>query len=104
MSPCAQKSRRPRRLEREPSTSRTARYVSLRPCTGASGFQRLANQAHFFGQARAGRHYLVIDDFVGQGGTLENLIGFIESQGGHVVGATVLTGKPYTANLAPDAR
>jgi hypothetical protein len=25
--------------------------------------------------------------------TLANLIGFIESQGGHVVGATVLTGK-----------
>jgi len=67
--------------------------------TGASGFQRLANQAHFFGQARAGRHYLVIDDFVGQGGTLANLIGFIESQGGHVVGATVLTGKPYSAKL-----
>jgi hypothetical protein len=71
--------------------------------TGASGFQRLANQAHFFGQVRAGQYYLVVDDFVGQGGTLANLIGFIESQGGHVVGATVLTGKPYSAKLAPDA-
>jgi hypothetical protein len=68
--------------------------------TGASGFQRLANQAHFFGQVKAGRHYLVVDDFVGKGGTLANLIGFIESP---VVGATALTGKPYFAKLAPDA-
>ncbi|HEY1900580.1 MAG TPA: hypothetical protein VGG49_12375 [Steroidobacteraceae bacterium] len=43
-----------------------------------------------------------MDDFVGQGGTLANLIGFIVSQGGHVVGATALTGKPYSAKLAPD--
>ena len=45
---------------------------------------------------------LVVDDFVGQGGTLANLIGFIRSQGGRVLGATVLTGKPYSAKLAPD--
>jgi hypothetical protein len=31
---------------------------------------------------------------MGQGGTLANLIGFIASHGGHVVAATVLTGKP----------
>ena len=31
----------------------------------------------------------VIDDFVGQGGTLANLIGYVHSQGGVVVGATV---------------
>jgi hypothetical protein len=36
------------------------------------------------------------------GGTLANLIGYIESQGGHAVGATVLTGKPYSAMVAPD--
>jgi hypothetical protein len=34
--------------------------------------------------------------------TLANLIGFIKSQGGHVVGATALTGKPYSAKLAPE--
>jgi adenine/guanine phosphoribosyltransferase-like PRPP-binding protein len=43
-----------------------------------------------------------VDDFVGQGGTLANLIGFIKSLGGHVVGATALTGKPYSAKLAPE--
>jgi len=70
--------------------------------TGASGFQRLANQALFAGEVKPGQGYLVVDDFVGQGGTLANLIGFIASGGGHVVAATVLTGKPYSAKLAPD--
>ena len=69
--------------------------------TGASGFQRLANQACFVGEVECGERYLIVDDFVGQGGTLANLIGYIESQGGHAVGATVLTGKPYSAMLAP---
>jgi hypothetical protein len=45
---------------------------------------------------------LLVDDFIGQGGTLANLIGYVESAGGHAVGATVLTGKPYSAKLAPD--
>ena len=34
--------------------------------------------------------------------TLANLIGFIKSQAGHVIGATALTGKPYSAKLAPN--
>jgi hypothetical protein len=33
---------------------------------------------------------------------LANLIGYVECAGGHAVGATVLTGKPYSAKLAPD--
>lgn len=71
--------------------------------TGADGFKRLANQALFAGAVAPGTTYLVVDDFVGQGGTLANLIGFIGSQGGEVLGATVLTGKAYSAKLAPDA-
>ena len=70
--------------------------------TGASGFQRLAHQALFAGEVKPQQRYLVVDDFVGQGGTLANLIGYIASRGGHVVAATVLTGKPYSAKLAPD--
>ena len=70
--------------------------------TGASGFQRLANQALFVGDVEGGRSYLLVDDFIGQGGTLANLIGYVESAGGHAIGATVLTGKPYSAKLAPD--
>ena len=70
--------------------------------TGADGFRRLANQALFSGAIVPGQGYFVVDDFVGQGGTLANLIGYIRSQGGEVLGATVLTGKPYSAKLAPD--
>jgi hypothetical protein len=70
--------------------------------TGASGFQRLAHQALFAGEVQPQGEYFLVDDFVGQGGTLANLIGFIASLGGHVLGATVLTGKPYSAKLAPD--
>jgi hypothetical protein len=33
---------------------------------------------------------------------LANLAGFICGQGGEILGATVLTGKPYSAKLAPD--
>jgi hypothetical protein len=37
--------------------------------TGASGFQRLANQAFFAGEVERGQQYLLVDDFIGQGGT-----------------------------------
>jgi hypothetical protein len=69
--------------------------------TGADGFHRLANQAEFAGSVSEGV-YVVIDDFVGQGGTLANMIGHIHAHGGTVAGATVLTGKPYSASIALD--
>jgi len=68
--------------------------------TGANGFTRLGRQAIFDGDVAPDRDYLIADDFIGQGGTIANLKGFIESQGGRVVGAVVLTGKPYSATLA----
>lgn len=68
--------------------------------TKSSGWHRLANQALFDGEVLAGRHYLLLDDFIGQGGTLANLRAFIESQGGRVVGASALTGKTYSSILA----
>ncbi len=42
-----------------------------------------------------------VDDFVGQGGTLANLRGWIEKKEGKVVGAVALTGKAYSAKLNP---
>jgi hypothetical protein len=68
--------------------------------TGANGFSRLARQALFDGDVVAGADYLLVDDFIGQGGTLANLKGYIESKGGKVIGATVLTGKDFSAKLA----
>lgn len=68
--------------------------------TGASGYVRLQRQAIFSGAIELGLNYVLVDDFIGQGGTLANLRGHIISQGGHVLGATVLTGKDYSAKLA----
>lgn len=68
--------------------------------TGADGFGRLARQAAFQGKITPGATYFLVDDFIGQGGTLANLRGFIETEGGSVLGATVLTGKPFSAKLA----
>ena len=68
--------------------------------TGANGFWRLARQAEFDGPVQPGREYVLVDDFVGMGGTLANLKGYIESHGGRVVAAVSLTGKPHSAKLA----
>ena len=69
--------------------------------TGADGYGRLARQARFEGDIHREREYVMVDDFIGQGGTLANLRGWIEKQGGKVVGAIGLTGKPYSAKLSP---
>ena len=69
--------------------------------TGADGYGRLARQAVFDGRIDTGRHYVMVDDFIGQGGTQANLRGWIECHGGVVVGAVGLTGKPYSAKLNP---
>ena len=69
--------------------------------TGADGYGRLARQARFEGDVDEGAEYVMVDDFVGQGGTLANLRGWIEKGGRKVVGAVVLTGKPYSARLKP---
>jgi hypothetical protein len=68
--------------------------------TGADGFSRLARQAEFAGAIEPGCEYVLVDDFVGMGGTLANLKGYIESQGGKVLAAVSLTGKPHSAKLA----
>ena len=67
--------------------------------TGADGYGRLARQAAFGGKVEKDRKYVMVDDFIGQGGTLANLRGWVAKQGGTVIGAVGLTGKPYSAKL-----
>ncbi len=67
--------------------------------TKSSGFHRMATPALFSGNIKKGEPYLIVDDFVGQGGTIANLRGYIESQGGFVVAAIVMAGKDYSAKL-----
>lgn len=61
--------------------------------TGASGWARIARPAIFEGTVEAGRDHILVDDFVGQGGTLANLRGCIMRYGGLVGGAVTLTGR-----------
>lgn len=70
--------------------------------TGASGFSRLSRQAEFDGPIEPGREYVMVDDFVGMGGTLANLKGHIETHGGLVLAAVALTGKSHSAKLVPE--
>ena len=70
--------------------------------TGASGYQRLANPALFSGKVRAGAAYVIVDDFIGQGGTVANLTGYVETNAARVIGVTTLTGRVYSAKLAPE--
>ncbi len=68
--------------------------------TKASGWAKLARQAEFVGPVRKNASYLLVDDFVGQGGTLANFRGHFTRAGARVLGACVLTGKPYSAKLS----
>jgi len=68
--------------------------------TGASGWARLARPAVFDGKPTRGCDYLLVDDFVGQGGTLANLRGHAIAGGAGVIGAATLTGKAYSAKIA----
>lgn len=70
--------------------------------TGSSGYHRLAFPAVFEGMV-ASATYILVDDFVGQGGTLANLRGYVEHYGGRVRGAISLTGKAYSAKLKVEA-
>lgn len=72
--------------------------------TGAGGFERLARQASFDGAIEPALSYVLVDDFVGMGGTLANLRGYIHAQGGNVLAAVTLTGKPYSAQLSPSVK
>lgn len=67
--------------------------------TGSSGWHRLSSQAIFSGKVQEGAAYWLLDDFVGQGGTLANLRGYIIANGGDVAGYTALTGRSDSAIL-----
>jgi len=50
--------------------------------TRTSGWHRLSHPVLFDGSIEPGKHYLIVDDFIGQGGTIANLRGHIEHNGG----------------------
>jgi adenine/guanine phosphoribosyltransferase-like PRPP-binding protein len=68
--------------------------------TRASGWHRIVTPPTFGGTVKAGRNYLLIDDHVGLGGTLANMRGYIEINGGTVIGMTTLTQSRDAAKIA----
>jgi hypothetical protein len=68
--------------------------------TGASGWHRMCSPPLFDGAVDQELPYVLVDDFIGQGGTLANLRGHVMHHGGSVVGAICLTGRPDSAKLA----
>jgi hypothetical protein len=78
--------------------------VNIVSHTGADGFSRLARQPEFEGPILLGVEYVLMDDFVGMGGTLANLRGHVEAHGGKAVAAVALTGKPHSAKLRLERR
>jgi hypothetical protein len=68
--------------------------------TRASGYHRLVFQPTFAGDVERGRSYLAIDDHVGLGGTLANLRGHVEAEGGRVIAATTMSASRRSEILA----
>lgn len=68
---------------------------------GSSGVERLIKTVPFQGHVEKGRHYFLVDDTLTQGGTLASLKGYIETNGGIVIGVSALMGKQYSAKLSP---
>ncbi len=59
--------------------------------TRAGGAERFLRPALFDGPVDARKSYVIVDDHVGLGGTVSNLKGYIETQGGLVIAAAALT-------------
>jgi adenine/guanine phosphoribosyltransferase-like PRPP-binding protein len=67
--------------------------------TGATGWHRITVPALFMGDVEQGASYVIIDDFIGMGGTAANIKSFIENSGAQVVGYEILTGLPESSKL-----
>ena len=68
--------------------------------TRARSFNRLVTPAAFEGRVVPASDYVLIDDHVGLGGTLANLKGYIETNGGRVVAMTTLTESREARHIA----
>lgn len=68
--------------------------------TGTGIYHRYVAPPEFKGEVKSGQSYLLVDDTLSVGGTIATLKGYIENQGGKVVGATVMTAFDYNVDIA----
>ena len=71
--------------------------------TGANAVERMMRRAAFAGAVSRGREYILVDDHVTQGGTLNELRKYIQSKGGKVVAVTTLTASQFSDTLSISA-
>jgi hypothetical protein len=69
--------------------------------TSMDGLDRLLAPPVFDGEVQPGGRYILVDDAITQGGTFAALASHIHDNGGQVVGVVALTGKQYSAKIAP---
>ena len=67
--------------------------------TGANAVERMTRRAAFDGPVQSGAEYILVDDHVTQGGTLNELRKYIQSHGGKVVAVTTLTASQFSDTL-----
>jgi hypothetical protein len=68
--------------------------------TGANALERMMRRAAFDGPVERGAEYIIVDDHVTQGGTLNELRKHIQTHGGKVVAATTLTASQFSDTLS----
>lgn len=59
--------------------------------TDTGVYHRYVSPPEFKGEVQAGKSYLIVDDTLSVGGTIATLKGYIENNGGKVIGSTVMT-------------
>lgn len=72
--------------------------------TGKDAFYRLTHRALFEGTVQAGREYVLVDDHITQGGTINELRNYIENNGGRVVDVFSLTASQGSTILKPSEK
>lgn len=68
--------------------------------TQKSEMERLVSRNEFEGQVKAGKSYIIVDDVVTNGGSINGLRQYIESKGGNVVASSTLTAGKGSTQLA----
>ena len=74
----------------------------VRP-TGLDGVSSIFTRPTFHGPIAPGKRYILVDDMLGQGGSIAALAEHIQAEGGHVAAVLALAGPEYSALLAPSS-
>lgn len=76
------------------------RQINKAKRTDSGIYHRYVAQPEFGGKVTANQSYLIVDDTLSVGRTIANLKGYIENNGGKVIGATVMTAYEQKTTIA----